>query len=107
MLLHSQRRLRNGMPMSALPSRFLDEIPDELLSVEERTQSLRVFDEESVYQVDDGPNYRPGDRVRHHHFGTGRVHAVRQAGGATRVTVDFDRAGRRELSLTYAKLERI
>jgi DNA helicase-2/ATP-dependent DNA helicase PcrA len=106
-LLHSMRRLRNGMPMPALPSRFLDEIPDELLSVEERTQSFRVFDEESVYQVDDGPDYRAGDRVRHHHFGTGRVHAVRQAGGATRVTVDFDRAGRRELSLTYAKLERM
>ena len=78
-----------------------------MLSIEDRTQSFRVFEEESVYQVDDGSGYRAGDRVRHHHFGTGPVHAIRQAGGATSVTVDFDRAGRRELSLTYAKLERM
>ncbi|MHC5051481.1 MAG: DUF3553 domain-containing protein, partial [Planctomycetota bacterium] len=50
---------------------------------------------------------RTGDRVRHHHFGVGRVLAVRQAGGATRVTVEFQEAGRRELSLAYARLERL
>ena len=45
--------------------------------------------------------------MRHNLFGKGRVVAVRKAGGATRVTVDFFDRGRKELSLEFAKLERI
>jgi DNA helicase-2/ATP-dependent DNA helicase PcrA len=119
-LLHGQRRLRQGMPMPALPSRFLDEIPDELLEVEDRTGRFGggggtfgdVSEDEPVYYVNETPGasssgYRTGDRVRHHHFGKGKVLAVRKSGGATRITVDFDDSGRRELSMEYARLERL
>ena len=48
-----------------------------------------------------------GERDKHAHFGRGRVVAARRRGAATRITVDFVGAGRRELSLTYARLTRI
>ena len=112
-LMHGQRRMTMGRPMPTRPSRFLDEIPDEMLQVDDRTRDPfgscdGVHDDEPVFHVADDPGggLRAGDRVRHHHFGTGRVLAVRQAGGATRVTVEFDQAGRRELSMAYARLER-
>jgi DNA helicase-2/ATP-dependent DNA helicase PcrA len=107
-LLHGQLRRRAGLPEPARPSRFLDEIPDELLDVEDRTHDPfgPAFDE-PVVRDEAGPDFRPGDRVRHGHFGRGRVVAVRKSGGATRITVDFDQAGRRELALAYANLERL
>ncbi|MHC4223660.1 MAG: ATP-dependent helicase [Planctomycetota bacterium] len=109
LLMHGQQRMRSGVPTHMVPSRFLDEIPDHFLAVEDRTHDpFAIADDEPVYQLDEeGGGFRAGDRVRHQHFGTGKVHAVRKSGGATRVTVDFDRAGRRELSLSFARLERI
>jgi DNA helicase-2/ATP-dependent DNA helicase PcrA len=112
LLVHARRRMRQGRPVPCLPSRFLDEIPDELLEVEDRADpfgwSWEDEDDEPVFDVhEETGGLRSGDRVRHHHFGVGRVLAVRQAGGATRVTVEFSEAGRRELSLAYARLERL
>ncbi|MHC4135118.1 MAG: ATP-dependent helicase [Planctomycetota bacterium] len=113
LLVHARQRMRQGRPVPCLPSRFLDEIPDELLEVEDRTDPYGAFWEdrgrgEEVYDVhEETGGLRSGDRVRHHHFGVGRVLAVRQVGGATRVTVEFQEAGRRELSLAYARLERL
>jgi DNA helicase-2/ATP-dependent DNA helicase PcrA len=110
-LLHARRRMRQGQPLPGLPSRFLDEIPDALLEVEDRAHdpSGVAEDEALVFDVhaDTGGLLRAGDRVRHHHFGVGRVLAVRRSGGATRVTVEFREGGRRELSLAYARLERL
>jgi DNA helicase-2/ATP-dependent DNA helicase PcrA len=60
-----------------------------------------------VYRAESGRGFAAGERVRHNLFGTGRVVAVRRAAGTTRVTVEFDRAGRKELSLEYAHLERV
>jgi DNA helicase-2/ATP-dependent DNA helicase PcrA len=112
LLLHARHRMRQGRPTPCLPSRFLDEIPDELLEVEDRTDRFGSWEDEDgddrVFDVhEETGGLRSGDRVRHHHFGVGRVLAVRQAGGATRVTVEFQEAGRRELSLAYARLERL
>jgi DNA helicase-2/ATP-dependent DNA helicase PcrA len=108
-LLHGQRRMRQGQILPSLPSRFLDEIPDELLSVEDRVTGTHVFEDEPVFDVDEGGagGLQAGDRVRHPHFGDGRVLAVRPAGGSTRITVEFRDAGRRELAAGYARLERL
>jgi DNA helicase-2/ATP-dependent DNA helicase PcrA len=108
-LVHAGRRLRQGQYQPSQPSRFLDEIPDELLAVDDRTRDPFGGDDDDdpVFQVAEGPAFRAGDRVRHNHFGVGRVLAVRSSGGGTRVTVDFTGAGRRELSLAYARLERV
>ncbi len=125
-LTSAARRLRQGQYLPSLPSRFLDEIPDELLDVDDQTrpaQDLFTFDEEPVFDVNgDAHGHAPvaapssgsgssgfsaGDRVKHQHFGSGRVLAVRKAGGTTRITVEFDTSGRRELSMAYARLERL
>ncbi|MGQ0613802.1 MAG: ATP-dependent helicase [Planctomycetaceae bacterium] len=107
-LLHAASRLRYGAPTPALPSRFLDEIPGELLEVEERGRDLSVHESgEAEFQVGEGaPSFVVGDRVRHDHFGSGRVAAVATRGGTVRITVEFDGAGRRELALEFARLTR-
>jgi len=111
-LLHAASRLRFGVPTPSLPSRFLDEIPDALLEVEERGRDLFLGGEvgetgEAEFQVGEGaPSFTVGERVRHDHFGSGRVAAVASRGGTVRITIDFDRAGRRELALEFARLTR-
>jgi len=109
LLTHVQTRMRQGRPTPSLPSRFLGEIPDEMLEIEDRTDPYGTHEDEAVFDVhaDTGGALRAGDRVRHHHFGVGQVLAVRASGGATRVTIEFQDAGRRELALAYARLERL
>jgi hypothetical protein len=98
--------MQRGQVLPSIPSRFLDEIPDDLLDVVDRAGVVR--EEEAVYRMDEEhPAFRAGDRVRHHHFGVGRVVAVRPGGGGTRVTVEFGESGRRDLLLSYARLERV
>jgi DNA helicase-2/ATP-dependent DNA helicase PcrA len=107
LLLHGARRMQRGQVLPSIPSRFLDEIPDGMLEVLARTGE-GVHEEEAVYRVEEETGaFRAGDRVRHHHFGLGRVVAVRPGGGGTRVTVEFSGAGRRDLLLSYARLERV
>ncbi|MFV2072415.1 MAG: ATP-dependent helicase [Thermoanaerobaculales bacterium] len=54
-----------------------------------------------------GQGWRPGDRVRHRHFGSGVVLACRGRGPALKLVVFFDRAGRKVLVPTIAKLEKV
>ncbi len=56
---------------------------------------------------DAGAAWRPGDRVRHRRFGTGVVLACQGRGAQLKLVVYFDRAGRKTLVPTIAKLERI
>jgi len=109
-LFWAGHRMRFGLETQSRPSRFLDEIPEGLLRVEDRAGDTPLLGEtEPVYRLDDGvaDGFEPGERVRHDHFGAGRVLAVQRRGGATRIVVDFDAAGRRELALEYARLTRI
>jgi DNA helicase-2/ATP-dependent DNA helicase PcrA len=54
-----------------------------------------------------GAGWRPGDRVRHRRFGTGVVLACQGSGAQLKLVVFFDRAGRKTLVPTIAKLERL
>jgi DNA helicase-2/ATP-dependent DNA helicase PcrA len=55
----------------------------------------------------DGTGWRPGDRVKHGRFGTGVVLACQGSGAQLKLVVFFDRAGRKTLVPTIAKLERL
>jgi DNA helicase-2/ATP-dependent DNA helicase PcrA len=55
----------------------------------------------------DGTGWRPGDRVRHRRFGSGVVLACQGSGARLKLVVFFDRAGRKTLVPTIAKLERL
>jgi DNA helicase-2/ATP-dependent DNA helicase PcrA len=123
-LTHARSRMRYGVPQPCIPSRFLDEVPDEMLEVDERgrdpfgsgARGVRddpmgdgfdaIFEDEPSFAYE-SRGFQAGEHVRHNLFGKGRVVAVRKAGGATRVTVDFFDRGRKELSLEFAKLERL
>jgi DNA helicase-2/ATP-dependent DNA helicase PcrA len=54
-----------------------------------------------------GQGWRPGNRVRHRRFGTGVVLSCQGRGEHLKLVVYFDRAGRKTLVPTIAKLEKI
>jgi DNA helicase-2/ATP-dependent DNA helicase PcrA len=55
----------------------------------------------------DGIGWRPGDRVRHQRFGSGVILACQGTGAQLKLVVFFDRAGRKTLVPTIAKLEKV
>ncbi len=54
----------------------------------------------------DGTGWRPGDRVRHRRFGSGVILGCQGSGAQLKLVVYFDRAGRKTLVPTIAKLEK-
>jgi DNA helicase-2/ATP-dependent DNA helicase PcrA len=54
-----------------------------------------------------GQGWRPGNRVRHSSFGTGVVLSCQGRGDNLKLVVYFDRAGRKTLVPTIAKLEKV
>ena len=54
-----------------------------------------------------GLDYKTGDRVRHIKFGEGTVTAIIEGGRDYEVTVAFDTAGTKKMFAAFAKLEKI
>lgn len=54
-----------------------------------------------------GTGWRPGDRVQHRRFGSGVVLSCQGRGPQLKLVVYFDRAGRKTLVPTIAKLEKL
>ena len=95
-------------------SRFIGEIPTELIDVLREAEAPRarkwvdydqsrgrprpVQTERTIVRV------APGDRVHHEAFGAGRVVEVKGSGADTEVTVNFDDEGTKRLVLAYANL---
>ena len=104
-LTHARTRLHFGETSWRTPSRFLDELPTELIEGLEpdpdgEDSFLGVFEApEAVAEV------REGDIVQHDHFGRGRIAKLQGAGINARATVAFDDVGSKVLLLQYAKLE--
>ena len=55
----------------------------------------------------DGTGWRPGNRVRHKRFGTGVVLSCTGRGPGLKLVIYFDRAGRKIVVPTVAKLEKV
>ena len=55
----------------------------------------------------DGTGWRPGERVRHQRFGSGVILACQGTGARLKLVVFFDRAGRKTLVPTIARLEKV
>jgi len=112
-LTHAGQRFAFGRVEPALPSRFLYEIPPELLAGGETTggDDASPVDDDAVRVVLDdeeggGEAFEVGDRVAHESFGDGRVVEVVGRGVRGRVRVRFA-TGDRLLHLAYARLKRI
>jgi DNA helicase-2/ATP-dependent DNA helicase PcrA len=104
-----QRRLY-GVDTYGQPSRFINELPAEL--VEEIRPRLQVsrpaFVKRSVVEEDvPAQNMRMGSRVRHSKFGDGVVLNFEGNGPHARIQVNFERQGTKWLMLSYANLVRV
>jgi DNA helicase-2/ATP-dependent DNA helicase PcrA len=110
-LTYAEQRRMHGVDSYGAPSRFIAEIPAELVEeVRPRVQVTRP-----VYVparggrfVDDEPgSLRLGQRVRHQKFGDGVVLSVEGQGSNARVQVNFERQGTKWLMMGYANLETV
>jgi DNA helicase-2/ATP-dependent DNA helicase PcrA len=131
-LTSASRRRVFGEYQSTEPSRFLDEIPAELMDrvlpaapqfggfthshYDFRTNPYgrkgrpgRARESEAAYSYENedqsAMEIRPGMRVRHAQFGVGNVVAVEQHNDDLKITVRFNTVGTKKLLAKYAKLE--
>ena len=127
----AKRRMVRGETQYNKMSRFLKEIPMELLATgikfekEEREeekpkpwqqarQSFRSKPFTAPKPVQQfkvaggkGPGYDVGDRVRHVKFGEGIVTSIVEGGRDYEVTVEFDTVGTKKMFAVFAKLQKI
>jgi DNA helicase-2/ATP-dependent DNA helicase PcrA len=120
----SMRRMHGSVRFNE-PSRFLSEIPSDLISGQlprtvgsalgrrEASHAAETLDEHSGITVDysegqwgvgELPPLEEGMRVEHPIFGTGTILSVQGAGESTKVKIRFDRAGMKTIMLKYAQL---
>jgi DNA helicase-2/ATP-dependent DNA helicase PcrA len=102
-----QRRLY-GVDTYSQPSRFIGEIPPDLLEeIRPRLQVSRpVFIKRSAtLDESPSPSMRMGARVRHNKFGDGVVLNFEGNGPHARIQVNFENQGTKWLMLSYANLE--
>ena len=122
-LTHAKSRMLHGQVRYGIASRFVDEIPSELV------QWLSPRDRRSAFNVDPSewgsgawakptptivgapratppaPTWRIGQSVRHAKFGVGVIIDAEGRGSDARVQVNFRDAGVKWLALDYARLE--
>jgi DNA helicase-2/ATP-dependent DNA helicase PcrA len=133
-LSRAEKRYTFGVGRANLPSRFLDEIPMELIHVEVKEEepcdrerpapcmptnwddyiqkSERVTDE-SFSPLHEGTVLSPegffplrmGMRVRHPKFGEGRVKSIEGMNEDQKATIVFQSVGSKRLKVRYANLE--
>jgi len=106
---HAESRRMHGTEMLARPSRFLGEIPAELVDeVRPRVQVTRPiyagrFNQPSSSLQEELP-VKLGQRVSHPSFGEGVVISAEGSGGHARLQVNFEGAGSKWLVASYANL---
>ena len=108
-LTHAEQRRLYGSYRFTTPSRFIREIPRELL----QDMGQRMSVSRPIYRRDrnreglaeDDAPMRLGQHVRHARFGEGVVLASEGSGSHARVQVNFETAGTKWLVLAYANLE--
>jgi DNA helicase-2/ATP-dependent DNA helicase PcrA len=113
-LVHAFRRSLMGSSTVNGPSRFLEDIPRNLMTSGNSWQKegLTVS---SVYSWDTTapassfmvPGLKVGDRVRHDAFGSGVVVSFQPVPGDAEVVVVFDEVGLKKLLASFARLEKI
>jgi len=111
---YAETRRLHGVDSHSSPSRFIREIPSELLEeIRPRIQVSRpVFTPQQYGQarsprmIEEEPSsVRLGQRVRHGKFGDGVVLELEGQGTHARVQVRFEQQGTKWLMLSYANLE--
>lgn len=120
-------RMQYGNRVSNLPSRFLREIPPDIIEQDrEKSPILQRTEENKRHYAYSANTYRPkptmgyrmpapknvtidfevGDSVKHMKFGVGKVIAINHAGADFEVTVEFP-LGTKKLMAALAKLKKV
>ena len=115
-LSYAQSRMLHGQVRYGIPSRFLDEIPEELLLrlnakpapkagySQDYNALPKVMGQTSKQQKNAMP-WKIGQSVAHSKFGNGVVVSYEGNANDLRVQINFGREGLKWLALEYAKLE--
>jgi DNA helicase II / ATP-dependent DNA helicase PcrA len=124
----AQQRMIRGETQYNKVSRFIQEIPSELLdtgyvTAEKKAKNLpkqeefrkmkeafkaQVFQpKQFAVKKSDSLDYQEGDTVKHMKFGVGMVQAIVEGGRDYEVTVDFEKAGTKKMFAGFAKLKKI
>ena len=104
-LSHAESRRLHGSETYPLPSRFLREIPSEVIEeVRARPQISRPYVKPAGNRIDEDAAFKLGQRVSHGKFGEGVVLNVEGSGSSARVQVNFESAGAKWLVISYANL---
>jgi DNA helicase-2/ATP-dependent DNA helicase PcrA len=127
----AKSRYRYGQINYNEPSRFLEEVDPKFLKLPQRLvgksssmpkptsgdarRKQRVINKQKAadsrplvpesFAPSDPDAIRPGLRVRHLKFGTGKVLSVEEVGNQKKAIVFFDSKGQKVLLLKYAKLQ--
>ena len=110
-LSHARTRRIHGLEDYRMPSRFIDEIPSELINHVDRYETVRrpvvrSYDPDEP-DIDEGDSfgYSVGEFVFHPKFGKGKITGISGSGANMRVTIRFARAGEKTLMAEYARLQ--
>ena len=106
---HAESRRLHGVEMLARPSRFLSEIPDDLLDeVRPRPKVSRPGSRDhhagAAPVLQESMPLQLGQRVSHPHFGEGIVVSAEGSGAHLRIQVNFSDSGSKWLVYSYANL---
>ncbi|MBQ4145741.1 MAG: UvrD-helicase domain-containing protein [Clostridia bacterium] len=125
-LTRAQTRTLFGSTKYNPPSRFLDEIPPELMSAkEEKLKASPSFDfsagttsqvgfgksafldKKPEKKPESGVSYQAGDKVKHRKFGVGTVVSAQSMGADFLLIIDFPGEGQKKLLAAYAPIEKV
>jgi DNA helicase-2/ATP-dependent DNA helicase PcrA len=108
-LCHAEGRRLHGRDEYQLPSRFLRELPAELIEEVRGGGVARPLAPRasSIAAGGDSAGFQIGQCVSHPKFGAGVVLASEGSGASARIQVNFEAVGAKWLVLAYARLEAI
>ena len=106
-ITYAEQRRLYGVDQYGQPSRFISELPPELLEeVRPRLQVSRpVFVKRAALEESPALGMRMGSRVRHLKFGDGIVLNFEGNGPQARIQVNFEQQGTKWLMMSYANLQ--
>ncbi len=109
-LSHAENRRLHGSETYPMPSRFLREIPLDLVEeIRSRPNLSRPYTAPagSLNLAEEASGFRLGQRVVHPKFGEGVVLNAEGQGGSARVQVNFEAVGSKWLVVAYANLQSV
>ena len=106
-LTYAEQRRLHGIDTYGLPSRFISELPGELVEeIRPHVQVSRPYAPAAPRRAETTPSgIGLGQRVRHRKFGEGVVLNYEGQGHHARVQVNFENEGAKWLVVAYANLE--